>query len=96
MHILITGGAGFIGSHLGERLIADGHSVTALDDLSTGRIDNLENLMNDENFAFVKGSVLDMDTVQAEVDKADVVFHLAAAVNRQRRLPAGIFARIFA
>jgi len=81
MHILITGGAGFIGSHLGERLIADGHSVTALDDLSTGQIDNLENLMNDENFTFVKGSVLDMGIVQTHVDKADVVFHLAAAVG---------------
>ena len=81
MHILITGGAGFIGSHLGERLIADGHSVTALDDLSTGRIENMSALRASNRFTFIEGSVLDKPLVEAEVAKADVVYHLAAAVG---------------
>ena len=81
MHILITGGAGFIGSHLGERLISEGHSVTAFDDLSTGRVENLANLQGHERFKFVEGSVLDVDTVNRLVDAADVVYHLAAAVG---------------
>ena len=81
MHILITGGAGFIGSHLGERLVADGHSVTALDDLSTGRVENMANLRNSNKFTFIEGSIMDRETVNAEVEKADVVYHLAAALG---------------
>ena len=81
MHILITGGAGFIGSHLAERLVRDGHSVTALDDLSTGRMSNLTSLQTTNQFRFVEGSVLDRDLVQHHVDEADAVFHLAAAVG---------------
>ena len=81
MHILITGGAGFIGSHLGERLIADGHTVTAFDDLSTGQVENLAKLQGHERFTFVEGSVLDAEAVNTLVDKADVVYHLAAAVG---------------
>ena len=81
MHVLITGGAGFIGSHLAERLVRDGHSVTALDDLSTGRLSNLSALQTTNQLRFVKGSVLDRDLVQEHVDAADVVFHMAAAVG---------------
>lgn len=81
MHILITGGAGFIGSHLSERLIADGHSVTAVDDFSTGRRENLESLQGNNRFTLIEGSVLDNDLVQSLVGAADVVFHLAAAVG---------------
>lgn len=81
MHVLITGGAGFIGSHLSERLIKEGHSVTALDDLSTGRRENLASLEGSNSFNFVEGTILDMDLVQKHVDEADVVFHLAAAVG---------------
>ena len=81
MHILITGGAGFIGSHLAERLVSDGHTVTALDDLSTGRLSNLAAVQNTNQLRFVQGSVLDRDLVQQHVDAADVVFHLAAAVG---------------
>lgn len=81
MHILITGGAGFIGSHLAERLIAEGHSVTALDDLSTGRMENLTAVIDNQAFRFVEGTVLDRDLVQEHVDQADVIFHLAAAVG---------------
>lgn len=81
MRILITGGAGFIGSHLAERLIGDGNRVTALDDLSTGQLKNLKSLENNPDFSFVKGNILDRVLVQDLVDQADVVFHLAAAVG---------------
>ena len=81
MHVLITGGAGFIGSHLAERLVSDGHTVTALDDLSTGRLSNLAALQTTNQLRFVQGSVLDRDLVQEHVDSADVVFHMAAAVG---------------
>ncbi len=81
MKILITGGAGFIGSHLAERLVADGHQVTALDDLSTGRRENLGALQGTNSFAFVEGSILDDDLVQDLAGEADAIFHLAAAVG---------------
>jgi len=81
MRILITGGAGFIGSHLAERLVAEGHRVTALDDLSTGRIKNLATLEGNPNFAFVKGDILDEEITRQLVQQADAVFHMAAAVG---------------
>ncbi len=81
MKILITGGAGFIGSHLSERLIAEGHSVTVLDDLSTGRRENLVSLAGNNRFRLVVGTILDPALVQSLVDEAEVVFHLAAAVG---------------
>ncbi len=81
MHILVTGGAGFIGSHLCERLISIGHSVTAIDNLSTGRVENLESLNSVKNFSFIEGSILDANILGTLVDQADYVFHLAAAVG---------------
>lgn len=81
MKVLITGGAGFIGSHLSERLVADGHAVTALDDLSTGRRENLSALAGNNRFRLVEGTVLDPALVQTLADDADVIFHLAAAVG---------------
>ena len=81
MRILITGGAGFIGSHLAERLVAEGHHVTAFDDLSTGRIENLAALEGHNRFGFVKGSILDAGLVQDLAGPADCIFHLAAAVG---------------
>ena len=79
--VLVTGGAGFIGSHLTERLIERGDAVTVLDDLSTGRRENLEALDGRPGFAFVDGSVLDEELVQRLASQADLVFHLAAAVG---------------
>lgn len=81
MKVFITGGAGFIGSHLAERLITSGHSVSVLDDLSTGLVTNLASVMDAPGFSFTRGTVLDADLVSEMVSAADVVFHLAAAVG---------------
>lgn len=81
MKILITGGAGFIGSHLAERLVSEGHSVTVLDDLSTGRPENLAGLRGSNAFRFVEGTILDVPLVTELVADCDAVFHLAAAVG---------------
>ncbi|MBV8715666.1 MAG: GDP-mannose 4,6-dehydratase [Chloroflexi bacterium] len=78
---LITGGAGFIGSHLVERLISRGDHVTVLDNLSTGRADNLAAVQQHPNFSMVEGSVLDAGLVERLVADAEVVYHLAAAVG---------------
>ena len=83
MKALITGGAGFIGSHLADCLLARGHQVVLLDDLSTGRLDNIEHLGDNPDAEFVLGSILDADLVDHEVSRADVVYHLAAAVGVQ-------------
>jgi UDP-glucose 4-epimerase len=80
MRILVTGGAGFIGSHLCEKLVQEGHSVTALDDLSTGRISNVEDL-KEPSFKLVAGSILDKNLLADLILQADYVFHLAAAVG---------------
>jgi UDP-glucose 4-epimerase len=81
MKVLITGGAGFIGSHLAETLLAAGHDVAALDDLSTGRVENLQAVQGHSRFALTVGSVADEGLVQKLVAEADVVYHLAAAVG---------------
>ena len=81
MQILITGGAGFIGSHLAERLVREGHQVTVLDDLSTGRRENLAALEGSNALRFVEGTILDADMVGDLTRGADVIFHLAAAVG---------------
>jgi UDP-glucose 4-epimerase len=81
MRALITGGAGFIGSHLAEALLAAGHEVGVLDDLSTGRLDNLRAVQGHPGFALTVGSVRDEALVQKLVDEADLVYHLAAAVG---------------
>lgn len=81
MRALVTGGAGFIGSHLVERLLEDGHRVIALDNLSTGSHGNIEHLLGNPEFEFVLGSILNADLVDDVVSRSDVVFHLAAAVG---------------
>jgi len=78
---LVTGGAGFVGSHLADALIARGDSVIVLDNLSTGRRGNFEHHLNSSNFEFVEGSILDVDLVNQLVRRADHVLHLAAAVG---------------
>lgn len=83
MRVLITGGAGFIGSHLGEALLAGGHSVIAVDDLSTGSLENLAGLLGRPGFEFIRESVRNETTMTPLVDRCDVIFHLAAAVGVQ-------------
>lgn len=84
MHILITGGAGFIGSHLAELLLKKRHTIFVLDDLSTGSRDNIAHLVSLPHFTFYKGSVLDESLVKWYARKTDMVFHLAAAVGVKR------------
>lgn len=78
---LVTGGAGFIGSHLVDALVAAGHSVIVLDDLSTGRHDNLRAYAGDHRVEFVLGSILNEALVDDVVRRSDIVLHLAAAVG---------------
>ncbi|UUY05666.1 GDP-mannose 4,6-dehydratase [Svornostia abyssi] len=84
MRFLITGGAGFIGSHLSEALLASGHAVRVLDDLSTGRAENVAHLAGRPGFAMTIGSCRDLGTVEELVAEADVICHLAAAVGVEK------------
>ena len=86
MNLLITGGAGFIGSHLAERLIEMGHLVTALDDLSTGSSGNIAQLEKNPNFEFIKGSMLDEKLIETLMSGVDGCIHLGAALGVQRIL----------
>ena len=81
MRALITGGAGFIGSHLADRLLDRGDKVVLLDDLSTGRLSNIEHLNGRSDAEFVLGSILNTDLVDSVVSRVDAIFHLAAAVG---------------
>ena len=81
MRILITGGAGFIGSHLSERLTLEGHTVTVIDNFTTGRASNTLNLMRSKHFTLVEGSILDTHVLNSLIEVSDYVFHLAAAVG---------------
>ena len=86
MKLLITGGAGFIGSHLAERLIEMGHFVIALDDLSTGSSGNIAQLEKNPNFEFIKGSMLDEKLIETLMSGVDGCIHLGAALGVQRIL----------
>ncbi|MDP7033670.1 MAG: GDP-mannose 4,6-dehydratase, partial [Planctomycetota bacterium] len=81
MRFFITGGSGFIGSHLATRLLDSGHQVEILDDLSTGSIDNIASLKDCEGFNYQVGSIDNEPLVAEMIDRADVVYHLAAAVG---------------
>jgi UDP-glucose 4-epimerase len=81
-HYLVTGGAGFIGSHIASRLVADGHAVRVLDNLSTGHLSNLQHL--DGRFEFHKADLCDRQAVERAVQGVDVVFHEAALASVPR------------
>ena len=81
MRALVTGGAGFIGSHLAECLLRQGHEVHVIDNLSTGNLDNLETLRDSPLFRYTVGSVLDEGIMSELVASCDTVFHLAAVVG---------------
>lgn len=81
MKVLITGGAGFIGSHLAEKLLREGHEVYALDDLSSGRLQNIHHLLKEKRFHFMEGSILNQALVESLVSQVELVYHLAAVVG---------------
>ncbi|MGH9563493.1 MAG: SDR family NAD(P)-dependent oxidoreductase, partial [Terracidiphilus sp.] len=81
MKILVTGGAGFIGSHLAEYWIAQGHEVWAVDDLSTGSVENIAAIRNHPQFHFQAADVMERSPLAELVDRCDVIYHLAAAVG---------------
>jgi UDP-glucose 4-epimerase len=83
MKALITGGAGFIGSHLGENLLAEGVEVTVIDNLSTGSLENIKNLVGNRCFKFIEGDVRDEQVMEELVERNEVIYHLAAAVGVQ-------------
>jgi UDP-glucose 4-epimerase len=81
MHYLLTGGAGFIGSHLAERLLRGGHTVTVIDDLCTGSIQNIDHLKGRREFRYVIDSIFNRPLLAELIDDCDAVFHLAASVG---------------
>src|SRR4030043_236587 len=83
MKALVTGGAGFIGSHLAERLLKDGNEVVVVDNLSTGSLKNIEGFKKHRAFDFVRGDIRDARLMTTLAEKSDAVFHLAAAVGVQ-------------
>lgn len=81
MKALVTGGAGFIGSHLAQRLLDEGGQVVVVDNLSTGTLTNIENFKKHPGFDFVEGDIRDAELMEALAKRSDVIFHLAAAVG---------------
>jgi nucleoside-diphosphate-sugar epimerase len=81
MHALVTGGAGFVGSHLCDRLLADGHHVSVIDDLSTGSVQNIAHIKPHPRFHYTIDSIANEPLLAELMDPCDVVFHLAAAVG---------------
>jgi UDP-glucose 4-epimerase len=81
MKSLITGGAGFIGSHLAEKLLDLGEEVYVIDNLSTGSIDNIEHLKSNKNFHYVIDTIMNQYLLAELIDKCDIIYHLAAAVG---------------
>lgn len=81
MRILVTGGAGFIGSHLVDTLMEEGHEVTVIDNLSTGKITNIAHRLGNDRFHFVNDSILNTAALERLVRQADLIFHLAAVVG---------------
>jgi UDP-glucose 4-epimerase len=90
--VLVTGGAGFIGSHLSEALLEQGDEVFVIDDLSTGSMDNLVRIQDQDSFHFVEGSILDFPLLETLVKKVDSIFHLAAAVGVQKIIEVPVHA----
>ncbi len=81
MKILITGGAGFVGSHLADKLIGEGHEITVIDDLSTGRYSNVEHLDGEKNFRLIIDTVLNEKLMEELIRETDRVYHMASAVG---------------
>jgi UDP-glucose 4-epimerase len=87
---LVTGGAGFIGSHLAESLLADGHTVQVIDDLSTGSLKNLQSIIDHPKFSLVVDSIMNRERMADLIDRADYICHLAAVVGTRKVLESPI------
>lgn len=84
MNILVTGGAGFIGRWVVKKLLEDGHTITALDNLSNGRLENIQEFLNNPNFKFINGDIQDERLLENIFkEKFDIIYHLAASINVQ-------------
>jgi UDP-glucose 4-epimerase len=81
MRVLITGGAGYIGSHLADRLLAEGHQVVALDNLSLGKIANIQHNLEHPRFRFVEGDILNKRLMEQLIEECEIIYHLAAVVG---------------
>ena len=81
MRALVTGGAGFIGSHLTEQLLKDGNKAAVIDNLSTGSLENMDSFKNHTGFKFIEGDICNTELMEPLVEQSDVIFHLAAAVG---------------
>jgi len=90
MKSLITGGAGFIGSHLAEALLKKGHKVNVVDNLSTGRLENIQHLRDEPGFSFVEGDILDESLMESLITEADEIYHLAEVVGMRFLMEHGI------
>ena len=84
--IIVTGGAGFIGSHIVDRILKEGYEVLVIDDLSQGRLDNISQHLSDENFKFIKADIRDSERINTIVKDADAILHQAAVVSVTRSL----------
>lgn len=89
--VLITGGAGFIGSHLAESLLTEGKEVFVIDDLSTGSLANIAHLLDNPNFHFTKGSILNSADLEPLVAQVDFIYHFAAAVGVELVVRSPVF-----
>ncbi|HEX3988359.1 MAG TPA: GDP-mannose 4,6-dehydratase, partial [Verrucomicrobiae bacterium] len=89
-NILVTGGAGFIGSHLVERLLAEGNAVTVIDDLSTGRLSNLRDVQSNPKLTVIESRISDCKNLADVVGNSGAIFHLAAAVGVELVMTSGL------
>ena len=86
MRILVTGGAGFIGSHLCEKYVNEGHTVICLDNFLNGNLTNIRHLLNKKHFKLINGDITDFDLLEKIMVEVDVVFHLAAQIHVDRSI----------
>lgn len=91
MKVLITGGAGFIGSHLVNKFLEEGHEVIVIDNLSTGSINNIKDYMCNNNFMFINGDIKDQNLMEDTIMLSDIIFHFAAIVGMKRALSSSIW-----
>ncbi len=90
MRVLITGGASFIGSHLADSLLREGHEVAVIDNLSTGSEENIAHLLSHPGFSFHRDTIFHLELIASLISRCDIVYHLAAAVGVKRIIQAPV------